>query len=96
MNSKPTFKEFLTEVMVDVDPNDPQTAAKQARDVVRMGPQKAARVQAIKARAEQEIANQTGDEEPEDRQEIALKQRLAMLQQRKAQKQKIQQQKQGM
>lgn len=95
MKPQPTFKEFLAEIMVDIDPTNPATAAQQARDAARMGPQRAARTQAIKAKAEQDVANQTGDENPDDRQEIALKQRLAVLQQRKAQKQ-AQQQKQGM
>jgi len=95
MRTQLTFKEFLAEVMMDVDLNDPAGAVKQVRDASRMGPQKAARQQMVKANAEREMADETNDRDPTTRQELALKQRLAQLQRRKEQQKQQQQQQQA-
>ena len=88
-----SFKQFvqkLDEVMMDVDLDDPQTAVQQVKNAVRQGEVKTARQQAS---AVVDKPDQQDVQDPLDRQIEAAKQRLLMLQQRKARQK--QQQKAG-
>lgn len=79
-----SFKQFLTkldEVMMDVDLNDPNKAVQQVKKAVRQGEVRTTKQQAMKADDNQ---TQDGELTPIDRQIEAAKQRLLLLQQRKA------------
>jgi len=90
---KITFKEFLAEIMMDVDVTDPNSAVKQVKTAARVGPERAARAQAIAAKAQDQIDRETGAEQsPTDAQLNRTKQQMLLLQQKKAREDRAKQQ----
>lgn len=82
-----TFKQYLAELMVDIDPaadpNDTINAVRQAAQLGKTAPQRVAKQQADKARAEQNLAQQ--QKSPTSALEVQIarkKQELLQLQQR--------------
>jgi len=81
-----TFKDYLKEVMLDIDQTDPHKARQDLAMARRKNPTQMARIQRQKAQAEEDAADAEGNTDPNVKREIMLKKRLAHVQMQNARK----------